>query len=431
MPFEFIKTSTINYITTHLDLKINRILIKDFRQLKNLEINDLDPHINLFIGINGAGKSSILDAMSIIFSWFVKRIYSSSGKGKEISKEDINISSKEGCVIEIDTGKWGEWKLYRSRTYQKYDKTDFSRMSFFIKNIRSLYDEDKAYSIPIVVHYGVNRSVPRNPLKINKSHDYLNQLDVYRNSLNANLLFPDFFNWFKQEEDLENEKRIDNPEYRSKALEFVRKAILKAMPGYNELRISRKPLGLYLQKQDKKLKINQLSDGEKGYIVLIGDISRRLILANPGLDDPLKGNGIVMIDEVDLHLHPQWQLTIVSNLTAIFPNIQFFLSSHSPIVASDVHGKVFSLINGNVELEKTYGKTSSQILSAPFNMEMQRSPTVNKIIEDALSSLKNNDMDSFESNLQSLKNILGVNDIEIGRLNIEKIRKENQNAHNK
>ncbi|WP_336347419.1 AAA family ATPase [Pseudomonas monsensis] len=84
------------------------------------------------------------------------------------------------------------------------------------------------------------------------------------------------------------------------------------------------------------LRIEQLSDGYRIALVMVMDIAARMAEANPDLKDPLVSTGIVMIDEVELHLHPGWQQTILPDLRRVFQNIQFIVSSHSPHVISTV-----------------------------------------------------------------------------------------------
>ena len=97
-------------------------------------------------------------------------------------------------------------------------------------------------------------------------------------------------------------------------LDAVRNAIYKFMPEFNKIRVRRNPLQMVVEKKGEQLAVNQLSDGEKTYIALVGDLCRRLVLANPTLENPLEGEGIVLIDELDLHLHPQWQTEITTRL---------------------------------------------------------------------------------------------------------------------
>lgn len=146
-------------------------------------------------------------------------------------------------------------------------------------------------------------------------------------------------------EDLENEERRDEPEYRNPQLEAVRQAIGELLDGFSNLRVRRSPLRMTISKQGEELVINQLSHGEKGLLALAGDLARRLAIANPSLTNPLEGSGVVMIDEIELHLHPAWQHKVLPALTKIFPNCQFIVTTHSPIVVSHVHPQQIYLLN--------------------------------------------------------------------------------------
>ena len=103
------------------------------------------------------------------------------------------------------------------------------------------------------------------------------------------------------------------------------------------IKVARKPrLRMKVEKNGINLDVSQLSDGEKCTMTLFGDLARRLCIANPRLDDPLKGDGVVLIDEIELHMHPSWQRMVLPKLQETFPNIQFIITTHSPIVLSEV-----------------------------------------------------------------------------------------------
>ena len=125
---------------------------------------------------------------------------------------------------------------------------------------------------------------------------------------------------------------------------------------------------MLVDKNGETFNLEQLSDGEKNLIALVGDIARRLSIANPNSNKPLEGDGIILIDEVDLHLHPAWQRLIIPKLTELFPNCQFFITTHSPQVLSHVKPEnIFLLKNENNKLTyseptESYGKNSDRIL---------------------------------------------------------------------
>ena len=136
------------------------------------------------------------------------------------------------------------------------------------------------------------------------------------------------------------------------------------MPGYSGFMIERHPLAMMLRKNGEPLNAEQLSDGEKIYLALVGDLCHRLSLANP-VGDPLLGGGIVLIDEVDLHLHPQWQSVIANALTRTFPNIQFIISTHSPHVINSVPTTSLRIIDADGSITSApygYGMPSNVVL---------------------------------------------------------------------
>ena len=409
-------------------MKIERINIDYFRGLKNVSIDAFDEHVNLFVGINGAGKTSILDAISLLFSWYVARMFSAKGRGKDIATDDISLHSPNGCSIEL-TLKGGEtWKLYRSLKYKKTDKSDLSALNRLVAELRDNIDNDPNASIPVLAYYNVNRVIPNRYPRMPRGKEAETQLVAYKNCLGSSQLFSDFFNWFRLAEDYENEQYKNNQSYSDRGLDTVRKAMEKMFPEYTEMKVSRRPLALLMKKDGEIFKINQLSDGEKCYIALACDIARRLAIANP-VGDALQGNGIIMIDEIDLHLHPKWQQSVISNLTHTFPNCQFFITTHSPIVASDANGAVFGIKDGIIFPERTFGKQSSDILASVFDIDMARSLYVQSLFNEAYDYIERRDEEAYNTKLQELIDILGADDPDVTGLKIENMRR--QRAHTK
>ena len=118
-----------------------------------------------------------------------------------------------------------------------------------------------------------------------------------------------------------------DPDYQDPALRAVHTAIYAAIPAISDLKVCRSPLRLSLLNNGQRLFVEHLSAGERYTLALMGDIAHRLAIANPHLEDPLQGDGIVLIDEVELHLYPAGQHSIGRLLRATFPNIQFVLTT--------------------------------------------------------------------------------------------------------
>ena len=197
--------------------------------------------------------------------------------------------------------------------------------------------DERQGNIPVFVNYGTNRLVLDIPLRI-RTHHTFDIYSAFEKAIENRIDFRTFFEWYRNQEDYENERKIEtgNLNYKDKSLEAVRKAILSMLDECSNLRVVRSPrIEMKIDKGGISLNVSQMSDGEKCTMALLGDLARRLAIANPDLDNPLKGEGIVLIDEVDLHMHPSWQRKILSKLKTIFPNIQFILTTHSPIVLNE------------------------------------------------------------------------------------------------
>ena len=391
-------------------MKVKRLELKGFRGFDEivLDFDTTSQRPTVFIGNNGVGKSSILDALAILLSWFIsgvkndnkkiRNIFYSENQSQEIrpSIEDIKNkcdATNQSITVQYQDENNYNWSLSTSKKDDlKYD--DLENLDKLTENIRNGIHNSVLTSIPIIVYYTVNRSIPNVNLDVQDNYS-TTPLDAYKDSLayytpknnnqsvigetnkksvlvEKSITFDSFFKWFRNIEDLENERIRDDANYQDKKLVAVRQAVYSLIPDLSDLRIRRYPLRTNVNKTigDKveELSINQLSDGEKSLLAMVGDIARRLAIANPSLDDPLQGEGIVLIDEIELHLHPQWQHKIIPRLTETFPNCQFIVTTHSPQVLSHVQPENIYILQSTPDgiiashPESSYGRDSNQIL---------------------------------------------------------------------
>ena len=146
------------------------------------------------------------------------------------------------------------------------------------------------------------------------------------------------------------ERGEDRRGTKRQTLEAVDRAIRVFLPEFENVEVLTEPtLRLVVSKRGQQLDLTQLSDGERSLLAMMMDLCRRLSLANPELDDPLQGTGVVLIDEIELHLHPKWQREIVDKLRITFPNIQFILTTHSPFVVQTLREGELRLLGDSQE----------------------------------------------------------------------------------
>ena len=354
-------------------MKLKSLGISGFRGIRTLEL-EFPEQINVLVGVNGAGKTAILDCTAIMLSRLIGRIRSSSGKGRSFSDLDINNGASETRnEIEIcsrgDSVRWSVSKSRRGLRRQKI--TNHKELKKHVKQFHSRLEGDERTTLPLAVYYPVNRAVLDIPLRIRKRHPF-DRLAAYDEALSGEpgawSSFRVFFEWFRNREDLENEQRLTRRRYRDPQLEAVRKATNRLLPGFANLRIRRSPLRMVVKKDGNELIVNQLSDGEKCTLAMTGDLARRMAIANPAMKNPLESEGIVLIDEIDLHLHPGWQRRVVPALQRTFPNCQFLLSTHSPQILGHLRPEsIWMLENASSGIvarrpDDAYGQTTNRVL---------------------------------------------------------------------
>ena len=384
-------------------MKIEELYIENFRGIHKLEVKDT-ANLNVIAGINGAGKSSVLVAIKTLLSWFIARIRNQKGSGMSIKDQDIT-NSKNFCFLRIKMDNGVEWQLYKQhskcRTKAEY-KTDLSKLNAFANELAERLGHDAQTDLPLIDAYGVNRVVKETPMRVRAAHK-LNPLDALSVDMSNSVNFHDFFIWFREMEDIENESlRNTGVLQKDIRLEAVRSSISVVFDGYSNFKVQRNPKAFVINKGGEKFDFNQLSDGEKSYMALVFDIVRKMAMTHPSLENPLEGDGIMLIDEVDLHLHPSWQREVIDKLKQLLPNCQFFISTHSPHVVSSVNikngDKLFLISNGEaVEvLANSYGRESNIVLADIFQMDSLRNPNVQKHIDKIWACLKNKDYESEE-----------------------------------
>jgi predicted ATP-binding protein involved in virulence len=341
------------------ETRMRALELHNFRGIRDMQIEFADP-VTLLVGLNGAGKSAILEALAKLLSWPARRIFDRTG-GMHFGEYDIHDEASESWInLEaVLEGTLARWSLrgHRSRANQ----SSLLDLKQAVQPIRDALKESPEASIPLFVYYPVNRAVLDIPRRVRKS-EKLSQSMAHDAALGGGEReFRRFFSWFRQREDVENEHRSrKRGGYRDPQLVAVRRAVESIMPGFKDLRIQRTPMRMLVRKDERDLVIDQLSDGEKCLLAMTGDLARRLALANPAMKDPLQARGIVLIDEIDLHLHPTWQRQVIPALAGTFPHCQFVASTHSPQVIGSVQQESVKLLEDGRLVEKLSGGERSR-----------------------------------------------------------------------
>lgn len=399
-----------------IPMRLESIKLAGFRGISKLKL-EFPEQVNVLVGVNGSGKSAVLDCTAIMLSRLIGRIRSSAGTGRYFVDSDISnkTSETQNKVVINFQGQSVHWSVTKSRKGRRRQTiTRLDVMKKHIEQFRSELDEDEHANLPVVVYYPVNRAVLDIPLRIRTRHQFDDRLAAYDQALSGEgRSFRVFFEWFREREDLENERRIDRSGFRDPQLRAVRTAISGLLPGFRKLKIRRSPLRMIVEKNGEELIVNQLSDGEKCTLAMAGDLARRMAIANPAMEDPLETEAVVLIDEIDLHLHPGWHRHIVSALAETFTSTQFLLSTHSPAILSQLKSdsiwimkKTKSGIVAN-RPEDAYGQTVNRILEDIMGASA-RPREIEEKLDKLYFLIKKNNMEKAKYLLRNLQDTIGM-----------------------
>ncbi|MDR1485714.1 MAG: AAA family ATPase [Planctomycetaceae bacterium] len=430
---------------------INLLSIENFRGIRKMLLR-LHPQLNVFVGINGSGKSSVLDAMKYLLTphaaSLCNRDCSVPNQGNDFPNEEIYNNENESKLsfTFIKNKEETSSITLRSQRYSTVNARSESAISYIYQNrewIKFFVDEDlllpedridiswqrfiekrRQINICILVYFPVHRVVDDVSIDAWSNRNFRPE-DAFIDAMAAKINFKEFFEWYRNREDLENEERKED-----KQLSTVRKAISIFLDGIKPPKVYRRdPLRMVVEKNGIEFRIQQLSDGEKCLLVMIGDLARRLAIANPLRDNPLEGEGIILIDEIDLHLHPTWQHNIIPRLIKTFPNCQFLISTHSPHVITHIpsdHLFVLQLKNNEVTVEQprdSYGKNAEQILRNIMELPDSRPDCVAEKLNEIYQLIDDKKLDEAKNVIADIQNEIS-NDTELFRASAIIKRKE-------
>jgi len=407
-------------------MKITKLNLTNYRDARALPI-ELNPKLNVFVGVNGSGKSTVLDAIAIMLSRAVSKICSgASGKGGSIAEHDITngkstSSIQLSCESDSETIEWKLSKVRKGHVASE-GKSKLQELNDYATGIQSKISEtSEKVNLPLFVYYPVNRAVVEIPLRIRGKHLF-DLLAAYDGALSSGANFKTFFEWFREREDLENEMQSTLSDWDvpggykppDPQLEAVRSALTEFLPDFSDFTIRRSPLRMEVMKNGKRLTVNQLSDGEKILIAMIGDLARRMAIANPDSTKPLEGSGIVLIDEIDLHLHPKWQRMVVHELLEVFPNCQFIISTHSPHVITHVQPESLFLLeqtDSGIAARKpneSYGKNVDRVLEDLMGLETTRPDKVASDLHSIFETIDAGKLEEARKQITDLTQKIGA-----------------------
>lgn len=422
------------------DIRLHSMTLENFRGFTQVEI-PFEQDLTVFIARNGGGKTSVLDAAAEgLRQWVGQFLSQDDLPPTQLSKRDIKINTdKAKGILYLDVAfSFSETEeteesvidVVAKENVQFIIQFDLYKDNSEIKAIINPADklhlieeaiqELSVQPLPVVLYYRAeNEEIHYNnglPSTTNEEESTIPSLRIkalYKDALQTRRTgFKDFYHWFDQRSKYElysKKKGYIEREEEDKQLAPVRVAIEQMLSDekttYRNLEIDYRRNIMSIEKQTVQetttLEVGQLSSGERHLFALVSQLALKLVRANPGNESPLtEGFGVVLLDELDAHLHPAWQRTVVSRLQKLFPKVQIIVTTHSPLVLSNVYSKHIRVLGeGHVYgASDTFGQNISDILED----NMDTKGAFDKEIKELFKLIDENDIDAA----RNLKNKL-------------------------
>jgi predicted ATP-binding protein involved in virulence len=319
--------------------------IKNFRSIANLEL-EFRYRLTLLIGSNGAGKTTVLDALASVLQ-DTKPESPTLGAG-DVRRAGGKLAAE---AAELESSQRGvPMKLHLNPPYTP----------------GALYwgGDTKGGIGTVKAYFGAERSLATG--------------------------FRAFSDWFDAKDVEEARLMRNNADYRDAELAEVRRVVSAMIPGTENVRIDAHKKVLVVNQRigdrTETFEVSELAGGLRAMLVVVADLARMIVTANAASTTPAPV--LVLIDEIDLHLHPKWQLEVMANLLAAFPNAQFIVTTHSEeIIASVPSDCVISLqtSDGGVvanSIPSVQGATFDRVLEDAMGVPTRRPPEVQERLDE-------------------------------------------------
>jgi predicted ATP-binding protein involved in virulence len=355
---------------------LRELKVMNYRPFRN-EHFIFSERVTVIAGVNGRGKSAILDGLSLLLSRLLPQVTPAKGGYKYFKPQDV-LQGEPALNLSLSVS-FEDIPVDFAINYDPADGQRLTKLLPQIKHeIRRIYGDPRRAgdAAPIAVYYTTDRAAYRLPKRLLAGLPQ-DQHAAYHGALfNRQIDFRDFMSRYRGWAD-STVRGEDRDGKNQRTLNTINSAVSEFLPGFRDLRIELDPLRLLVSKQGQSLDMTQMSDGERSLLAMMIDLCRRLVLANPELNDPLQGAGVVLIDEVELHLHPRWQREIVEKLRRTFPRIQFVLTTHSPFLIQSLRdGELIRLDREDGDFaeysDRSIEDISENVMGVPIPQKSQR-----------------------------------------------------------
>jgi predicted ATP-binding protein involved in virulence len=388
--------------------------LRNFRGFREIAI-DFDKRLTVLVGINGAGKTTVLDALAILLDQYAARLIASRATARRLKESDTTNGAPEARIRLTVDGGHGQtrWSLRKQGKQQKVlhpINSELGNLNDLVREIAGSSDGEEGFlaGATLPIYYDQRRALVDVPQRKRSAAKHSPKEAFAESRGRAGLDFRGFVYWFEERESEELRRQRRDRNYEDTQLATVRRAIADAT-GLTDLTYrSIPPRGLIIHKGEVELRVDQLSSGERVFLAMAGDLARRLAMLSDGALDAQYSRAIVLIDEVELHLHPRWQRSILPWMLGAFPNCQFVVTTHSPQVIGGVEASHIRVLqyetSGNQigTIDASFGRDSNFLLLNVFDADQRRAST-KEALEKFEMALSRNDLARARRELEKLE----------------------------
>lgn len=437
-------------------MKVQKLSLSNFRGFTQIDLS-FGEQLTVLAGVNGSGKSGVLRALATLLSHLLRHEGPSKESPVSLSVSDVHVGKRtltlggsfRSGVRTLhaqltrsipDPSKAADYAKRRDAAraalrYTKGNPTKENELNEEIRYLSELLEEGRdsfTHQVeaaklfrhgpdgrhPIAVLYATSRyfsGAGTRPLRVQSFDPSSACSEAFEG---APVSLYECASWFYAA----HEGKLGTKANSKRLLGYLNKVVETLLPGFSSLRIVPSPARVFVKKGKAEFELGQLSDGERGLLALAFDLTRRLAIANPSHKDPVaEGEGIVLLDEIELHLHPRWQRQVLDRLLKTFKGCQFIATTHSPQVLGEAPpGSVWMIENDKGQTsvwqpDRVFGMDSNRLLEELMGAESINT-TVKAELHRISQLLDDNKFSAAEKAIQVLETQLGADHPELIRL---------------